>query len=317
MESIGEYLRKERELRNLPLNVISQSTKIQSRYLKAIEEDRYDQLPPRFYTRSYIALYAKCLGIDPKEAIHRYQEIQGPPIVTPPEARKPLQAQRRSFKAWVFSLPVFGMILFVLLSTSFTSQTPSERQYSTNSLQPVRSSVSSEEGPGSAAPLRITASEAGSSTPSEITRGETERSAPRQIIESKTSAPRHKLEENATPKVDPGLQILTARFGKGINAENGGPRLIGESSEFASDHQRVYFHTRVQTQKEGKIAHVWILGEKEVQRIEIDVKPPTWSTYSYVTVRPHQAGTWKVEVREGETVLSSQTFKVVESDSVT
>jgi len=304
METVGEYLRKQRELRNLPLNVISQSTKIQCRYLKAIEEDQYDQLPPRFYTRSYIALYAKCLGIDPAEAIQRYQEIQESPTVIPPGVTEPPKAPRRSLKPWVFSLPVFGMIVFVLLSTSFTSQTLSERRYSAKSLQPVRSSLSFQEGTKSSAPLEITGSEAGNPVAS-------------QIIAVEIPELRHELRENDAPEEDPGLQVLTARVGKGINAEEAGPRLVGESSEFRSDHQKVYFYTRIQTQREGKIAHVWILEEKEIQRIEIDVKPPTWSTYSYVTIRPHQVGNWKVEAREGDTVLSTQTFKVLESDSVT
>jgi cytoskeletal protein RodZ len=317
METVGGYLKKQRELRNLPLNVISQSTKIQCRYLKAIEEDQYDQLPPRFYTRSYIALYAKCLGIDPVEAIQRYQQIQDPPTVIPPEVTEPPKTPRRSLKPWVFSLPVFGMIVFVLFSTSFTSQTPYERRYSTESLQPVRSSLSFQEGTESSVPLEITRSEAGTPAPLEITGSEAGNPVPGQITGCEMSEARNKLPENAAPEVEAGLQVLTARVGKGINAEEAGPKLIGESSEFGADHQKVYFYTRVQTQREGKIAHVWILEEKEIQRIEIDVKPPTWSTYSCVTVRPHQSGNWKVEARDGDTVLSTQTFKVIEPDSVT
>jgi hypothetical protein len=304
MESVGEYLRKQRELRNLPLAVISKSTKIQCRYLEAIEGDRYDRLPPRFYTRSYITLYAKCLGIDPEEVIHRYQEIQTPPGAVPLEAKKPLHVLRRGIKPWVLSLPVLGMIILVLLSTSFTSYTVRERHRPTVSLQPVGSSPLSQEGLKGFSPHESTEIEAG-------------RSVPRQIIGNEMTKSGPELPGNAIPEEEPGLQILTAKVGKGIDAEEGGPRLIGESSEFASDSQRVYFYTRVRTQKEGKIAHVWSLDGKEIQRIEIEVRPPTWSTYSYVTLRPHPGGIWKVEAREGDNVLSGQTFKVIKSDSLT
>ncbi len=304
MESVGEYLRKQRELKNLPLTVISESTKIQCRYLEAIEGDQYDRLPPRFYTRSYITLYAKCLGIDPEEAIHRYQEMQDPPGAIPPEVKKPLPVSRKGSNLWVLSLPALGMIILVLLSTSFTSRTAQKRHHPSESLRPVVSSLPSREGMKDF-------------SPPEIIGDEKEGPAPRQIAGNETTKSGLELPGNTILEEEPGLEILTAKVGKGIDAEEGGPRLIGESSEFASDSQRIYFYTRVRTQKEGKIAHVWILDGKEIQRIEIEVRPPTWSTYSYVTLRPHQGGTWKVEAREGDTVLSGQTFRVIQPDSFT
>ncbi|MBM4309203.1 MAG: DUF2914 domain-containing protein, partial [Deltaproteobacteria bacterium] len=81
---------------------------------------------------------------------------------------------------------------------------------------------------------------------------------------------------------------------------------------FSSNNQRGYFFTRIKTPKPGKIAHVWLLEGKEYHRIEMDVKPPAWSVYSYLTFQPQHVGNWKAEVREGEQTLTTLNFKVLQ-----
>ena len=48
MEPPGKYLKRERELRNLSIEEAAKLTKIRGHLLKAIEEDRYEILPPGF-----------------------------------------------------------------------------------------------------------------------------------------------------------------------------------------------------------------------------------------------------------------------------
>jgi hypothetical protein len=47
--------------------------------------------------------------------------------------------------------------------------------------------------------------------------------------------------------------------------------------------------------------------------MEMDVKPPAWSVYSYFTFQPHHTGIWKAEARDGDRVLSSLNFRVTQS----
>jgi len=56
MESPGKYLKAERELRNLSLEEVSKSTKIKEDFLKAIEEDRYEFLPPVVYVKGLLTI---------------------------------------------------------------------------------------------------------------------------------------------------------------------------------------------------------------------------------------------------------------------
>ena len=59
-DSLGSYLRAEREQRRVSLQEISAATKIQVKFLRALEEDAYDQLPPAplKYT-SFFLLYTR------------------------------------------------------------------------------------------------------------------------------------------------------------------------------------------------------------------------------------------------------------------
>jgi hypothetical protein len=122
-----------------------------------------------------------------------------------------------------------------------------------------------------------------------------------------------KTEETIGPEVS-SFEILEASMGTAIEREGGRLVLRGKCSGFICNNQRAYFFTRIKTQREGKITHVWLWMSKEFNRIEIDVKPPVWSVYSYITLRPQHVGSWKVEVRDGDNILNSLNFKATEAD---
>lgn len=78
--TIGELLRTAREERGIPLREISDQTRIQVRYLEAIETNDYKRLPGGIFNRSFVKAYAKCVGYDEKEAVDaytRYMRDQG------------------------------------------------------------------------------------------------------------------------------------------------------------------------------------------------------------------------------------------------
>jgi len=75
MESLGKYLKTERERRNLSLEEAAKSTKIRIQFLRAIEEDRYEFLPS-VYVKGFLTQYVRYLGLNLNEVILRYQEYQ-------------------------------------------------------------------------------------------------------------------------------------------------------------------------------------------------------------------------------------------------
>lgn len=83
MSSIGETLRRERLRRNLDLDQISRELKISSRFLEAIEEDRFDRLPAGVFAKSFVRQYAALLELDAEEMVAELQRmLEPPPAVT-------------------------------------------------------------------------------------------------------------------------------------------------------------------------------------------------------------------------------------------
>lgn len=60
----GQDLKKIRTTLEIPLERIALQTKIPTGTLEAIEEDRFDRLPPVVYLKSFLKLYAQCLQLD-------------------------------------------------------------------------------------------------------------------------------------------------------------------------------------------------------------------------------------------------------------
>lgn len=76
---IGERLKEAREAKQLSLDRIQEITKIQKRYLVAIEEGNLNLLPGKFYARAFIKEYANAVGLNPDELLEEYKlEIPTP-----------------------------------------------------------------------------------------------------------------------------------------------------------------------------------------------------------------------------------------------
>ena len=68
----GAAIKMLREQNGLSLQDIADRTKVGTRYLECIEEEQYDKLPARAYTRGFLMLYAKALGCDPERMAGDY-----------------------------------------------------------------------------------------------------------------------------------------------------------------------------------------------------------------------------------------------------
>jgi cytoskeleton protein RodZ len=63
-DSVGSKLREARTRRKLSLAEVEAETKIRARYLQAIENEEWDQLPEDTYARAFIRTYGHFLGLD-------------------------------------------------------------------------------------------------------------------------------------------------------------------------------------------------------------------------------------------------------------
>lgn len=121
MSGVGQTLKEAREARGLTLYDVEDKTKIQTRYLKAIEEERFNVLPGHFYTRAFIRTYAEFLGLDPKPLLAHVKDIQEDDIepVQVPEFQPLSRRAARQDEEPSFSLSKWFsrglLILFLLL----------------------------------------------------------------------------------------------------------------------------------------------------------------------------------------------------------
>jgi cytoskeleton protein RodZ len=75
METVGVYLKRERESKNLSLGEVSRLTKISELYLDYIEKDEFEKLPQGPYAKGYIASYSRLIGGNVDEAISLYEAL--------------------------------------------------------------------------------------------------------------------------------------------------------------------------------------------------------------------------------------------------
>jgi cytoskeletal protein RodZ len=75
--SFGEGLKREREKRGVTLDEIALATKIGTRMLRALEEEKFEQLPGGIFNKGFVRAYARHLSIDEEQAVADYLAAAG------------------------------------------------------------------------------------------------------------------------------------------------------------------------------------------------------------------------------------------------
>jgi len=124
IESLGKYLKRERELRNISLRDVSRNTRVREPFIQALEEDRLDRLPPPTIVKGFLQSYAKYVGLDPNAVLLRFQALlkgsQKPPLAAPP--RKTFSIKKIWWAAGGTVAALFGIVL--ILFALFDSKPP-------------------------------------------------------------------------------------------------------------------------------------------------------------------------------------------------
>jgi cytoskeletal protein RodZ len=78
LPTFGRWLARERELRGRSREEVVRATRLAPSVIDALESGDVVRFPPRAYAVGYVRAYAAALGLDPDEAVLRYEEAVGP-----------------------------------------------------------------------------------------------------------------------------------------------------------------------------------------------------------------------------------------------
>jgi transcriptional regulator with XRE-family HTH domain len=120
-DGLGEFLRRERELRHISLDEVAERTKISRRYLEAIEDERYDRLPGETFVRGFIRSYAQSVGLDPEDTLIIYNQARMGQEVPPLRTEHSSPARRAWNGRSLLWLLMVGMVIVGVVLVSVVS----------------------------------------------------------------------------------------------------------------------------------------------------------------------------------------------------
>jgi cytoskeleton protein RodZ len=77
MDSIGDFFKQVRETKGLTVDEVASKTRIRTDFVKALEEGNFAKLPDQVFARGFVRSYARSLGLDEEDAIHRFIQSAG------------------------------------------------------------------------------------------------------------------------------------------------------------------------------------------------------------------------------------------------
>jgi cytoskeleton protein RodZ len=143
MFELGSSLRDARVRRGIELAQVAAETQIRTRYLQALEDERFELLPGSVYAKGFLRAYADYLGLESQlfvdEYNARFSAEETPPA--PPQLKlRPRPLRRYGIAAAVLLLALAGALLAWQLSDSSPRSASSRAASATaaGALAPVR-----------------------------------------------------------------------------------------------------------------------------------------------------------------------------------
>ncbi len=114
--SVGEILREGREQRNISIAEIAHQMHLDSRIIRALEEDDYDYLPDPIYVRGYIRNYCKLLGKEAEDILDLFMTNSGgkdPEIIPEIKHHSQTSSSDKPVKAFTYLISLALVILLI------------------------------------------------------------------------------------------------------------------------------------------------------------------------------------------------------------
>jgi len=110
-DTFGTFLKQERELRNIPLEEVSEQTHIKFDYLEAMETNHFEKLPGLTFARGYIRAYAGYIGLIPEEVLLRFEDYLK--NLAGENRPKPAESNPRQF--WLVAFLILVLVATIVI----------------------------------------------------------------------------------------------------------------------------------------------------------------------------------------------------------
>jgi hypothetical protein len=115
MFEIGSSLRAARMRQELELSQAERDTRIRAKYLRALEDERFDVLPGPAYTKGFLRTYADYLGLDAQPFVEEYNARFAPEEEPAPPPQLRIRHRRRfALATWLLVVAVLAASIAVL-----------------------------------------------------------------------------------------------------------------------------------------------------------------------------------------------------------
>ena len=350
MQTIGDYLKSEREARDISLKEVARLTKISEWYLDSLEKDDLEKIPGGPYIKGYIHSYASYIGLDADDALERYDSTLADGDKTSQISYEIAVDRKKGWLpgSWIKKIGLlFAAFTMLILLGSGSYFWVSHSK----SGDPVAADHQAAEESAEPAPIAIPDENnellktAISSIPSAGKQTSTEkidlhhRKIPA-VDDTVNAAPlpseRHESSDRDIPipqgtisKPSPPA-VIAAPAVKADAAELHPENAIqvleatacadvrnripaGKGSSFHWTSHRVYIWTLLKYPNPPEsIKHVYYFNDKKVNEISLNINGPLWRTWSYKTLSKKRfIGQWRVDITSSEgKLLQSVPFVV-------
>jgi hypothetical protein len=115
MFEIGSSLRDARVRKGLDLNELEAETKIRAKYLRALEEEHFDQLPGDTYAKGFLRAYAERLGLDGQLYVDEYNSRFSLAEEPVPSSRPNRRSRQSRLEAHAVLFALAGIVAVTVL----------------------------------------------------------------------------------------------------------------------------------------------------------------------------------------------------------
>ncbi len=114
---LGEELKNARREKQLSLKEVEEATKIRKKYLKAIEEEKFEEIYGDIYVKGFIKNYGEYLNLDGNKLVREYEKM----LQDQEKLLEEIENKNKKIKKFSFSIEIIliiilaGILLFLVI----------------------------------------------------------------------------------------------------------------------------------------------------------------------------------------------------------